>query len=81
MANGWRFDPARTALSTALVAIDVSRIGSVTITHALAHGRVAAVNGTVVRRDGGKAEFCEVFEFANAKGNSVARITSYRIQI
>ena len=45
----------------------------------LSHGRAGAVNGTIELNNGEVSEFCHVFEFTNAKGTSVGRVTSYII--
>jgi hypothetical protein len=50
-----------------------------TVAHVLSHGKVGAVNG-VVEHKSRVTHFCDMFEFANAKGTSIARITSYRIE-
>jgi len=55
-------------------------IASIRIDHALTHGRAGAVSGRVTFRGGRGFEFCDVHELSNAKGTSVSRITSYRIE-
>lgn len=50
------------------------------IDRAMTHGRAGAVNGTVEFSGGKICEFCDVYEFGSAKGNSVSRITSYRVE-
>ncbi len=53
-------------------------VTQLTIEHVISHGRVGAVNGAVQR--GGKTnDFCDVFEFANAKAERVKSIRSYVI--
>lgn len=55
-------------------------IAGVTIHHVVTHGKAGAVNGTLEARGGEAAEFCDVYDFASAKGDRVRRITSYRIE-
>jgi hypothetical protein len=45
----------------------------------VSHGRAGAVNGTIELINEEVREFCHVFEFTNAKGTSVERVTSYII--
>lgn len=52
----------------------------VVIDRVMTHGRAGAVNGTVEFAGGKVCEFCDVYEFGSAKGNSVSRITSYRVE-
>jgi|UniRef100_A0A7C3DWB0 hypothetical protein len=47
------------------------------VEHAISHGKAGAANGTVHLAPGERLRFCHVFEFANAKGDRVARITSF----
>lgn len=61
----------------------ISRVGPatrLTIDRVMSHGKSGAVNGEVTYRKSNRA-FCFVFEFANAKGQAVKRITSYYITI
>ena len=55
-------------------------LARVSITHVLNHGRVAAVNGVVEDGRGRVVDFCNVYEFANLKGNCVKTITAYVIE-
>jgi hypothetical protein len=54
-------------------------LARVAITHVLNHGRVAAVNGVVEDARGRVADFCNVYEFSNLKGDCVKSITAYVI--
>jgi hypothetical protein len=66
-------------LAPLLQALDkTDDVTQLTIEHVMSHGRVGAVNGTVQHRDS-TAEFCDVFEFANAKAERVKTIRSYAI--
>jgi hypothetical protein len=49
------------------------------VEHAISHGRSGAANGTVQLASGVRMRFCHVIEFASAKGDCVARITSYYV--
>ncbi|AEQ50637.1 hypothetical protein [Pelagibacterium halotolerans] len=50
---------------------------ALTITHAITHGRVGAVNGTLVRA-GKSVGFAFFLDFKNAKADSIAAIRLYR---
>jgi hypothetical protein len=54
------------------------RLRSVQITHALTHGRVGAVTGTMQSSEGA-VEVCVVVEFENLKCRSVSSIRIYRL--
>lgn len=74
---GGRVVEGREAFAQAL-----QTLGSVTelmIDHVMSHGRVGAVNGLATHRDGAR-EFCDVYEFANAKAERVRSIRSYVIE-
>ena len=51
--------------------------GSVTITHVITHGNSGAVNA---RLNIGNTQYrqCDIFDFTNAKGQSIKQITTYR---
>lgn len=54
----------------------IGKPDAVTIFHAITHGRVGAVNGTFAR--GGKTcGFALVFEFRNAKAESISAVRMY----
>ena len=50
---------------------------SVTVQHAISHGKVGAASGEVASADGHTRRFCHVFEFTNTKANCVSFIRSY----
>jgi len=50
---------------------------SITVQHAISHGRVGAASGEVTLPGGHTRRFCHVFEFTNTKANCVASIRSY----
>lgn len=52
---------------------------TVTIEHVLSHGKSGACSGTVTLAADSTSAFCHVFEFASAKGDRVAAITSFII--
>lgn len=43
----------------------------------LTHGKLGAVEATVQLADGSVARFCDVVEFRGAKGDAIARVTTY----
>ena len=49
------------------------------VEHAISHGRSGAANGTVHLASGARIRFCHVVGFASAKGDRVAKITSYYV--
>ena len=53
-------------------------VTQLTIEHVVSHGRIGAVNGAVQQR-GTTNDFCDVFEFANAKAERVKTLRSYVI--
>ena len=53
---------------------------ALTIDHVVTHGRAGAVDGSLTFA-GRAARFCDVFDFSNAKGSSVSRIISYRVDL
>ena len=66
----------RAALDAALAAEPA--IATLTIAHVISHGRAGAVNGSFEDANGA-FEFCNVYEFASAKGDRVKAVTAYRI--
>jgi hypothetical protein len=68
----------RAAIVAALATVDRGAASTLKIVHALSHGRAGAANG-VLEHDGKRTDFCDLFEFANTKGTSISRMTSYRI--
>lgn len=51
---------------------------SVTVQHAISHGKVGAASGEVTLENGQIRRFCHMFEFTNSKANCVAVVRSYR---
>ena len=70
----------RDALQQALAHVKAKTLVKLEVSHVVSHGRAGAVNGTLDHR-GTTTEFCDVFEFANTKGTSIGRITSYRVDV
>ncbi|MFD1912033.1 nuclear transport factor 2 family protein [Halodurantibacterium flavum] len=54
-----------------------TRPSSVTVQHAISHGKVGAASGEVTLANGHTQRFCHVFEFTNTKANCVAVVRSY----
>jgi len=69
----------RQELIKALPKISPRGASALQIGRVMSHGRAGAVNGTLELNNEMVSEFCHVFEFTNAKGTSVERITSYII--
>ena len=53
------------------------RLSSVTVHHAMSHGKVGAASGEVMFENGQTRRFCHVSDFTSAKANCVAVIRSY----
>ena len=53
------------------------RPSSVTVQHAISHGKVGAASGEVTFANGRRRRFCHVFDFTSAKANCVAIVRSY----
>ncbi len=45
------------------------------------HGKTGAVDGRLIRQNGKEYAFCDVYEFQSAKGNRLAVIKSYIIEL
>ncbi len=70
----------RQALGDSLQGVEPAGIEELVVLHVVTHGKSGAVDGTIV--DGGRQQgFCHVFDFANTRGSTVQRITSYRISV
>ena len=52
-------------------------IAAYRIDHIITHGKEGAVNGQVTLANGTLVAFCDIYEFANAKGTQLRRIVSY----
>lgn len=70
----------KAAFAAALAQLKKEKVATLTIAHVMTHGKAGAVNGTRHLASGKTYAFCEVFEFSNAKGTGVQRITSYNIE-
>jgi hypothetical protein len=64
-------------IEAALNDANAGDIASVRIDRVVSHGKAGAANGTIEYRRARTVGFCYVYEFASAKGSSVARIVSY----
>lgn len=58
-----------------------AKVGELTVQHVMTHGKAGAVNGKMKLKDDTIREFCNVYEFKDAKGTSVQAITTYEIEI
>jgi hypothetical protein len=68
-------------LAEALERMKNEQVAELTIRHITTHGKVGAVDGTLVLEDGKTRAFCDVYEFNGAKATAVKEITSYVIDI
>ena len=55
----------------------VERPVSITVDHAISHGKVGAANGEAVMKDGRVRRFAHIMNFTNTKANIVAKIDSF----
>jgi len=51
------------------------------ILHVMTHGKAGAVDSRVSLNNGKVYAFCDVYEFNNARGESIKEITSYEIEV
>jgi hypothetical protein len=51
------------------------------VDHVVTHGKAGAVNGTLKLKSGQVIAFCNVYEFTNAKAETIQQITSYKVKI
>ncbi|WP_295810476.1 nuclear transport factor 2 family protein [uncultured Nitratireductor sp.] len=58
-----------------------TRVRALTVDHAISHGRTGAANGRLDLENGRKIAFCDVQDFANAKGTSVLRVSTLRVPL
>jgi hypothetical protein len=74
----WSF--SRSLMTTSEQILDTltaqEKPATLTIRHALCHGKVGAVNG-YAERGKGEQQFCHIIEFTSTKCNRVKRIDSY----
>lgn len=49
------------------------------VEHAISHGKSGAANGQVQLASGKRIRFCHVVEFASAKADRIAKITSFYV--
>ena len=75
---GERVVEGREQLAAALAARHEG-IARLVIHRVVSHGRAGCVNGTATRTNGEVVEFCDVYEFGNAKGATVRSITTYAV--
>lgn len=68
----------RAAVLKEVGTVELPASAVLTIHHVMTHGKVGSVTGTILFPEGSAREFCDVYEFSNAKAAAVRRITSYR---
>jgi hypothetical protein len=52
-------------------------VQSITVSHAVSHGKAGAANGVSVLSDGRTRRFCHVVEFTSVTAMTIAEISSY----
>ena len=64
---------------TAIVSVlkGAAKPTSITVDHAISHGKVGAANGKLTLANGHTRRFAHIIEFTSTKGNKVAVIKSY----
>jgi hypothetical protein len=60
---------------------NIEDLEKICIHNVVTHGKAGAVNGTRFLKGGIREEFCDVYEFASARGNRIEKIASYVIRI
>lgn len=50
---------------------------TITVSHAISHGKASAANGESILADGRTRRFCHVVAFTNVKATTIAEINSY----
>lgn len=79
----WRRNDAAPVVGReAIVAVlkNARRPLSLSILHAISHGKAGAANGEAAFRNGETRRFCHVIDFTSARAVKVARVTSYVIE-
>jgi len=56
-------------------------IDDLTIFHVVSHGKAGAVHGRMKLTNSKVFEFCDVYEFTNARGTCIRDITSFSVEI
>ncbi|PHN04899.1 DNA-binding protein [Flavilitoribacter nigricans DSM 23189 = NBRC 102662] len=54
---------------------------AMSISKVVTHGKAGAVNGQLIMQNGKKYAFCDVYEFKSVKGDRIASIDSYVIEL
>ncbi len=68
------------AVMNAIKKMRAGTVTELTILHVAQHGKIGAVNGQMRIRGGNRIDFCDMCEFASAKGTLISAITSYIIE-
>lgn len=67
--------------SAVLAAVgSAAKATSIVVEHAITHGKVGAVSGTIKLRGASAQGFCHVVEFADAKATRVRSIKTYTLE-
>jgi hypothetical protein len=65
------------ALRVVLEEMKQTKVQRLVIHNIISHGKAGAVNGEITLASGQTFSFCDVYQFSNAKGQSIQSITSY----
>ena len=71
----------KAAFHTELEQMQNTAIAAFIVKSVVTHGKVAAADGEFTIANGEHYAFCDVYEFTNAKGNSIQSIRSYVIKV
>lgn len=67
----------KAALRVVLEEMKETKVQRLIIHNIISHGKAGAVNGEITLASGQAFSFCDVYQFSNAKGQSIQSITSY----
>lgn len=65
------------ALAIVLNEMKQTKVKRLIIHNIISHGKTGAVNGEMTLESGQTFSFCDVYQFGNAKGQTIQSITSY----
>ena len=69
------------AFATALEEMKQHTASELVLDAIITHGREAAVAGTMVMADGKRFRFADIYTFRGAKGDRIAALTSYVVEV
>lgn len=65
------------AFAAVLNEMRATKVEQLVIRNIISHGKAGSVNGEMTISSGQTFSFCDVYQFANAKGQTIQSITSY----